>query len=245
LLTLPPPLILAAALFYSSKPQNQVEPRRDRTLAKTIGIIGGTGPEGKGLAARFAKAGLEVILGSRTAEKGIEAAKEVATASGGKVKGGPNADAAAAEIVILTIPYEGLRETLQPLEAQIGERVVISTIVPMRFKEGRPSMMATQTGSAAEDVQILLPQAQVVGAFQTSAARKLADLGIQLEGDVIVCSDHPSAAREVIELAELIGLRGVNAGPLSNSRYVEGITALLVSVNRIHRKETGIKVVGL
>jgi NADPH-dependent F420 reductase len=211
----------------------------------TIGIIGGTGPEGRGLATRFARAGLEVILGSRTVERGIEAGREVAAVTGGAVKGGRNLDAATAEIVILTIPYEGLRDTLQPLEAQIGERIVISTIVPMQFKEGRPSMTATQTGSAAEDVQILLPQAQVVGAFQTLAARKLADPGVQLEGDVIVCSDHPSAAREVMELAELIGLRGVNAGPLSNSHYVEGITALLVSVNRIHRKETGIKIVGI
>ena len=173
------------------------------------------------------------------------AAKEAAASSGGRVKGGTNANAAAAEVIVLTIPYEGLRDTLLHLEQQIGKRIVISTVVPLRFHEGRLSMMATQMGSAAEDIQLLLPQAQVVSAFQTLAARKLADLSQTPEGDVVVCSDHPAAAREVMELAETIGLRGVNAGPLFNSRYVEGITALLVSVNRIHRKETGIKIVGL
>lgn len=216
-------------------------------MAKSIGIIGGTGPEGKGLAARFAMAGFEVIIGSRSAERGAEAAKEVEAAGVKKVRGGANAEAAAkGDIVIITLPYEGIHETLQPLESAIGEKVVVSTVAPLAFSPGRVGLLPTQRGSAAEDIQLLLPLAQVVAAFQNLAARKLMDLAKPLEGDVIVCSDHPTGVREVIDLAAMIpDIRGVNGGALYNSHYVEGITALLVSVNRIHRVEAAIRVVGV
>jgi len=215
-------------------------------VAKSIGFIGGTGPEGKGLAARFAQAGLEVIIGSRSAERGEEAAKEVREKAGGNVRGAANADAAQADVVIVTLPYSGQAETLAALREQIGSRIVVSTVVPMQFAAGKVTMLDLEDGSAAQEAQRILPQARVVGAFQNLAARKLFDVDHALDGDVIVCSDDKEALREVILLAEQIpGLRGVNGGPLACSRYVEGITTLLVHVNRNYKTESHVKIVGV
>ena len=215
-------------------------------MAKSIGFIGGTGPEGRGLAARFAQAGLEVIIGSRSAERGEEAAKEVRERAGGNVRGATNADAAQADVVMVTLPYSGQAETLAALREQIGSRIVVSTVVPMQFAAGKVTMLDLEDGSAAQEAQRILPQARVVGAFQNLAARKLFDVDHALDGDVIVCSDDKEALREVILLAEQIpGLRGVNGGPLACSRYVEGITTLLVHVNRNYKTESHVKIVGV
>ena len=209
-------------------------------------MIGGTGPEGKGLAARFARAGMDVIIGSRSAERGEEAADEVRGRAGGSVRGAANADAALADIVVVTVPYTGQAETLAGLRDVIGNRIVVSTVVPMRFAAGKVTMLDLEDGSAAQETQRILPRARVVGAFQNLAARKLFDVDHELDGDVIVCSDDNEALREVIWLAEQIpGLRGVNGGPLACSRYVEGITTLLVHINRNDRTESHVKIVGV
>jgi NADPH-dependent F420 reductase len=209
-------------------------------------MIGGTGPEGKGLAARFARAGLEVVIGSRSAERGEAAAVEVRQQAGGSVRGADNAAAAQTEIVLVTLPYAGQAETLSSLRDAIGNRIVVSTVVPMQFAAGKVTMLDLPDGSAAEEAQRLLPEARVVGAFQNLAARKLFDVDRELDGDVVVCSDDKEALREVIWLAEQVpGLRGVNGGPLSCSRYVEGITALLVHINRNYKTESHVKIVGV
>jgi len=209
-------------------------------------MIGGTGPEGKGLAARFARAGLAVIVGSRSAERGAEAAEEVRNQAGGNVRGATNAEAAQADLVMVTLPYLGQAETLAGLRERIGNRIVVSTVVPMQFAAGKVTMLDLEDGSAAQEAQRILPEARVVGAFQNLAARKLFDVDHELDGDVIVCSDDKEALREVIWLAEQIpGLRGVNGGPLACSRYVEGITALLVHVNRNYKTESHVKIVGV
>ena len=216
-------------------------------MAKTIGIIGGTGPEGKGLAARFARAGMEVLIGSRSAERGEEAAKDIREHAGGNVRGAANADAArAAEIVVVTLPYSGQAETLVALQDVIGSRIVISTVVPMVFSPGKVEMLRLEDGSAAEEAQRLLPEASVVGAFQNLAARKLFDVEHPLEADVIVTSDNKEALREVIWLTEQMpNLRGINGGPLAASHYVEGITTLLVHINRNYKTESSVKIVGV
>lgn len=216
-------------------------------MAKTIGIIGGTGPEGKGLAARFARAGMEVLIGSRSAERGEEAAADVRERAGGNVRGATNADAAkAAEIVVVTLPYSGQADTLPALKDDIGSRIVVSTVVPMQFSPGKVEMLTLDDGSAAQEAQRLLPDARVVGAYQNLAARKLFDVEHELDGDVIVCSDDKEALREIIWLTEQIpGLRGVNGGPLAASHYVEGITTLLVHINRNYKTETSVRIVGV
>lgn len=215
-------------------------------MADDVGLIGGTGPEGKGLAARFARAGLSIVIGSRSAERGEEAATEVRDASGGSVRGAANAEAAAADLILVTLPYSGQADTLAALQSEIGSKVIVSTVVPMQFASGKVSMLQLEDGSAAEEMQRILPDARVVGAFQNLAARKLFDLSHELDGDVVVCSDDADARQQVMQLAERIpGLRGVNGGPLAASRYVEGITTLLVHINRNYKTESHVKIVGI
>ena len=216
-------------------------------MTNSIGVIGGTGPEGKGLAARFALAGLDVFIGSRSAERGAAAAQEVQAVARGRVKGGANADAAqAGEVVVIAVPYGGMSETLQALAADVREKVVISTVVPLQFSRARIAAFDVPDGSAAQEAQRLLAGARVTAAFHSLPAAHLLDVGHPIDGDVIVCADDPEALRETIGLAELIeGVRGVNGGPLANSRYVEELTALILNINRIYKAETHIKLVGL
>ncbi len=216
-------------------------------MAKTIGIIGGTGPEGKGLAARFAQAGMEVLIGSRSTERGEEAAQDVRERAGGNVRGATNADAVkAAEIVVVTLPYSGQADTLTALKDDIGNKIVVSTVVPMQFSPGKVEMLMVEDGSAAQEMQRLLPEARVVAAYQNLAARKLFDIEHALDADVIVSSDDKEALREIIWLTEQIpGLRGVNGGALATSHFVEGITTLLVHINRNYKTETSVRIVGI
>ena len=216
-------------------------------MPNSIGLIGGTGPEGKGLAARFAHAGLEVFIGSRSAERGAAAAQEMEAVASGRIRGGANADAAkAGEVVVIAVPYGGMAETLQVLASDVREKVVISAVVPLLFSRARVATLDVAAGSAAQEAQSLLPGARVTAAFQSLPAAHLLDVGHPIDGDVIVCADDPDALRETIVLAELIeGVRGVNGGPLANARYVEELTALILNINRIHKAETHIKLVGL
>jgi NADPH-dependent F420 reductase len=216
-------------------------------LAKSIGFIGGTGPEGKGLAARFALAGLDVIIGSRSAERGEEAAAEVRAIVSGNVRGATNGDAAReADLIVVTIPYSGLRETLEALRDEAGNKIVVSAVVPLQFSKGRVSMLDVADGSAAQEAQALLPDARVVGAFQNLSAGHLLDTSHEVDGDVVVTGDDAGAVQEVIELAALLaGVRGVKGGPLSASPFVEGVTAMIVGINRAYKTEAGIRITGV
>jgi NADPH-dependent F420 reductase len=216
-------------------------------VAQTIGFIGGTGPEGKGLAARFARAGMNVILGSRSTERGEEAAKDVLSTSGGNVRGATNeVTARESDIVVLTVPFSGLTDTLEALVEPIGSKVVVSAVVPLLFAKGRVTMLGIEEGSASELAQRILPDAKVVGAYHNLAAGHLIDVDHAMEGDVLVCGDDAEAVRQVIWLSEQIrDLRGVNCGPLSSSHYIEGVTALLININRNYKKESGVQIVGI
>ena len=216
-------------------------------MTGTIGLIGGTGPEGKGLASRFVAAGLEVVIGSRSAERGEEAAREIAAIAGRGLRGATNSDAAkAADVVVITLPYAGQAETLPALAGDIGSRIVVSTVVPLQFSRRRVSMLEIPAGSAAEEAQSLLPEARVASAFHNLAAAQLLDVNHEIEGDVIVCADDADALAAVMELAGAIkSVRGVNGGPLANSRYVEGMTALIVNINRIYKAEAHVRIVGI
>lgn len=213
-----------------------------------LGFVGGTGPEGKGLAYRLALAGHEVVVGSRSNERADEAAKEIAErVPDATVRGAENAEAAReAKMIIVTVPFSAYADTLPPLRAVLDGRTVVSTAVPFSFDGGKPSLVAVPEGSAAEQAQALLPGAKVVGAFQNLSASKLSAGDVALDQDVIVCGDDAEAKRHVMALAEQIrGIRGVDGGPLAASRYVEGITVLLIGVNRRHKATTGVRIVGL
>ncbi len=214
----------------------------------TIAFIGGTGPEGRGLAFRLALAGHSVIIGSRKRQRAEAAAAEIRErAPRAQVAAGLNADAVrGADMVFVTVPFEAQRDTLASLTHDIGERLVVSTTVPLVVEKGRAGIVPVPEGSAAEQAQALLPQAQVVAAFHNLSANKLLEGDAPLEMDVVVCADDKEAKRTVMALAEEVrGLRAVDGGPLANSRYVEDVTALLLNINRRYKAHAGIRIVGI
>ena len=203
-----------------------------------IGFIGGTGEEGMGLAYRFAKAGHDCIIGSRAIEKAQTASLPLSAAT--------NEDAgASADIVIVTTPYTAQSATLPPLAGALAGKIVVSTVVPMSFEGGKAALMSVPEGSAAQQEQLLLPGAKVVAAFQNLSAKKLLKGGL-LEADVVVCADDGDAKKQIMELAAAIeGVRGVDGGALANAQLVEGITVLLVSINRNYKTQAGIRIAGI
>ena len=214
-----------------------------------LAFLGGTGPEGKGLALRLAMAGEAVIIGSRDATRAATAAEELALlATGARIDGASNADAAqAADVVFLTFPYEGQRPTLEQLQEPLKGKVVVDVIAPMQFQRGRgASAVEVAAGSAAQEAQELLPDSLVVAAFQNASAEELQQPDTVMDGDVVVCSDHQEPKALVMELVRKIPqLRPVDGGSLANAKYVEQITPLLVNINRIYKIHAGIKIVGI
>ena len=237
-----------------------------------IAIVGGTGPEGRGLALRLAMAGHEVVIGSRDAGRAAEAAsgllegnphprigdahplpegegRERAQSDEGAlaISGAANADAVSgADAVLLAVPFEGLRPTAEALRDALAGRLVVSIVAPVEFVDGQMRAVSVPEGSAGELTRDLLPESRVAAAFQNMSARDLLRADHALEGDVAVTADDKSARRETMALAEAMpSLRAVDAGPLSNSRYVEELTALLVNLNRIHKAHSTIRFLGL
>jgi NADPH-dependent F420 reductase len=214
-----------------------------------LAFLGGTGPEGKGLALRLALAGEEVLIGSRDAQRARGAAEELAQlAPQALIEGADNAEAAArSDVVFLTVPYEAQRPLLEQLQGALRGKVVVDVIAPMQFQRSRgASAVAVAAGSAAQEAQQLLPESMVVGAFQNVSAVDLQQPEVVMAGDVVVCSDHQEAKDLVMGLARKIpNLRPVDGGGLANSKYVEQITPLLVNINRIYQIHAGIQIVGL
>lgn len=216
----------------------------------TIAIIGGTGPQGKGLGYRFARGGHDVILGSRSEERALEAAAQLdeRLAGSGSVRGGDNGKAAeAAEIVLLAVPYEGHDALVADLASQLAGKVVISCVNPLGFDKRGPYGLDLGSTSAAETAQALLPESQVVGAFHhLSAVTLIGDGEVLDHEDVLVCGDNPDAKNKVIELAATItGKPGIDAGALRLARQLEPLTAVLISINKKYKVRSGIAVVGL
>ncbi len=213
-----------------------------------IGIVGGTGKEGAGLGARWAQAGHEIVIGSRDAARAQAKAAELAAAvPGAKITGAGNRDAAAAaDIVVLAVPAVGFAATLPDVKDACRGKVVISTVVPLTF--GGPRLFTPPSpGSAAEVVQDLLgPEARVVAAFHHIAAHELAATGHAIECDLLLCGADAEAKKRVAELGASMGLRAIDVGALTNAGPLEGITAVLATVNRRYKlKNSGIKITGL
>jgi NADPH-dependent F420 reductase len=214
-----------------------------------VAIVGGTGPQGRGLAERLAMAGYAVVVGSRDPVRAEAVAAAVRTTrADAQVTGAMNVDAVAeADATILAIPAAGLEATLATLKTGLAGRLVIDMVVPLAIRDGVVEHAPPPgAASAGELVQRLLPQSRVVSAFKTIPAAHLARTEQPLTGDVLVCGDDPTARTAVATLVERIAsLRAIDAGALGNVRYVEGITALLVSLNRQHHAHTSIRVLGL
>ncbi len=213
-----------------------------------LAFLGGTGPEGRGLALRLALAGEEVVLGSRDVAKAQEAAAKVrALAPSARVRGADNATAAReGDVVFLTVPYTAQASLLGEVGAQLRGKVVVDTVVPLEFVGGRPRALSVPEGSAAQQAQALLPGAKVVAAFHNVSAQDLLVPDKAIEGDVLVCADDAEAKTQVRALAGRIQrIRGVDGGGLENARYVEELTVLLLSLNRIHKARTMVRIHGI
>jgi 8-hydroxy-5-deazaflavin:NADPH oxidoreductase len=220
-------------------------------LEKThrIAVIGGTGPQGKGLGYRFAKHGHTVALGSRAAEKAHAAADEVnARLDGGGVSGAANADACAeADVVLLAVPYDGHDELVASLP--LAGRTVISCVNPLAFDKQGPHgrVIDGGEGSAAESAQRIAPEATVVGAFHHVSAKNLwSDEEYLDHEDVLVCGDSAEGKAVAMSLARCVtGRDGVDAGKLRLARQLEPLTAVLISINKAYKTQSGIRISGV
>jgi hypothetical protein len=211
-----------------------------------IGIVGGTGKEGSGLGVRWAAAGHEVVIGSRDPERARGKAAELA-ARAPRVSGMSNVDAVrVADVVVLAVPASGLRTTLPDVKDACRGKVVISAVVPLTFGGGRLFTPPPQGSSAEEAQEILGPEARVVAAFHHIAAHELEDGDHPIECDLLLCGGDAAAKKVVTELGASLGLRALDAGPLTNAGPLEGITAVLATINRRYKlKNSGIKITGL
>ena len=217
-------------------------------MAPTIAIIGGSGPEGRGLALRFAIAGYPIIIGSRDAGRASEAAQGLLEIRAGlPITGAANEDAASqADWTLLSVPYDGLEATTPALAPVLAGKIVTSVVAPLAFEAGTAHGVVVPQGSAAELVAGLLPDSKISSAFHNLSARDLLKPDMELEGDVIVCGNDDVARGQTVELANsLKNLRGVDVGDLANSRYIEDLTALLLNVNKRYKAHSTIKLVGL
>jgi hypothetical protein len=213
-----------------------------------IGFVGGTGPEGRGLALRFALAGEQVMIGSRDLGRAEEAAQSVAEfAPPGSIQGHLNdRTAAESDIVFIAVPFGGHQATLESLRDELDGKIVVDVVAPLAFSRGQVSAILVDEGSAAQQALAILPDSRVVAAFQNISAEDLLIPDRAIESDVIVCSDDDEAKTQVIALADTIkGARGVDGGKLENARYVEDFTALLLNINRIYKAHSTIKIVGI
>ncbi len=206
-----------------------------------IGILGGTGDQGRGLALRLAMSGLSVTVGSRAAERAQSAADEL----GHGVTGLGNAEcAAASDIVIAAIPWDGHRELLESLRAELVGKIVIDCVNPLGFDKQGAFALRVEEGSAAEQAAQVLPESTVVGAFHNVSAQLLLDTGLaSVDTDVLVLGDDRAATDAVQALVDRIpGMRGIYGGRLRNCAQVEALTANLISINRRYKGHAGIRV---
>ena len=214
-----------------------------------IAVIGGTGPQGKGLAYRWARHGHRLVLGSRVAERATQAAAEITSrVPFAHVSGAANADAAAgADVVVLAVPYDGHDELVTSLGDQLTGKVVISCVNPLGFDKQGPYGLDVSGGSAAETAAALVPTARVVGAFHHVSAPALWGEAEYLDHeDVLVCGDDEDAKAVAIDLARAVTSRaGVDAGRLRIARQLEPWTAVLISINKRYKTRSGTKITGL
>ena len=213
----------------------------------TVAVLGGTGPQGRGLARRWAAAGISVVIGSRDAGRAAEAAAELAEATGGDVRGLDNADAAAAgDVAVVAVPYDGHADLLRPLAGLLEGKVVVDCVNPLGFDKQGAFALDVSDGSAAQEAAALLPGSVVVAAFHHVSAALLDDPEVSsIDTDVLVLGEgeQRDATDLVQALADAIpGMRGVYGGRLRNARQVEALTANLIAVNRRYKAHAGLRV---
>jgi NADPH-dependent F420 reductase len=214
-----------------------------------VGILGGTGPAGRGVAVRLAQAGIEVTLGSRESERAVEVAAGVVDKWSSltlPIKGADNEGAAAADIVVLATPWDSAIATVRALREPLAGKVVISMANAL-VKEGREMLaLIPPRGSVAAAVQAALPKSLVAAAFHHLPASEMENLQSGLEADVLVCSDHPDATATTLSLIEqMSGLRPLDAGSLSQAAAIEAFTAVCITLNIRHKAHSTLRMAGI
>jgi NADPH-dependent F420 reductase len=216
------------------------------TVDQTVGVLGGTGPQGKGLALRWAKAGIPVVIGSRKTERAEATAAELRELAGVEhITGKDNAGCAAeAGVVLVAVPWEGHGELLESLRAELAGKIVIDCVNPLGFDKQGPYALPVAEGSAAQQAEVLLPDSRVTAAFHHVSAVHLVDLSMsEVDTDVLVLGDDREATDLVRELADAIpGMRGVYGGRLRNAHQVEALTANLIAINRRYKAHAGLRI---
>ncbi|NEA23679.1 NADPH-dependent F420 reductase [Actinomadura bangladeshensis] len=213
----------------------------------SIGILGGTGDQGKGLARRFALAGHAVTIGSRKAERAQAAADELAAERDGlRISGAENPVAAGrSDVVVVAVPWDGHKATLESLRAELAGKIVVDCVNPLGFEKGKGAFaLPVEEGSAAEQAAAVLADSRVVAAFHHVSAKLLLDPGVdEMELDVLVLGNDREATDLVQALAGRIpGMRGVYGGRLHNAHQVEAFTANLISMNRRYKAHAGLRI---
>jgi 8-hydroxy-5-deazaflavin:NADPH oxidoreductase len=215
-----------------------------------IAILGGTGPEGQGLGIRWAAAGHEVLIGSRDAGRGADAAQEMNAllpADGATVRGGGNLEMAEeAEVVVLSVPYQAQEPTLAAVAPALAGKTLITVVAPLQPPKVS-HVWLPPAGSAAQEAQQQLGDGvRVVAAFQNVSAVLLKQLDHKMDTDVLICGNDKAAKELARTLARDAGMRGIDAGPLQNAAVAEGLTAVLIGINiRSKIKHSGIRITGL
>ena len=215
-----------------------------------IGVLGGTGPQGKGLGLRFAIAGHSVLLGSRDRSRAESAASETREQRPDEsleVRGGTNEEAASfGSIVVLAVPYEGHSATVSSLAPLLEGKIVVDCVNPMAFDKAGAVPVEVREGSAAEQTAVLAPGARVVSAFHDVSARRLFGTNSSVNTDILVCGDDVEAKTLVVGLATQVpGMRGIDAGPLRLSRELEALTTVLLAINKRYKTHAGVRITGV
>ena len=216
-------------------------------LLLSIAVLGGTGKEGKGLAYRWARAGYRVFIGSRTADKAVTAAREITEMIKDEifVEGMTNLEAAReADIVVITVPYAAHRDTLESVKDELKGKILVDVTVPLVPPKVATVQMPAAGSAAQEAKQIVGDDVQVCAAFQNIGYDHLLD-DSEVECDVLVTGTGKEARAETIKLVEAAGLRGWDAGPIENSVVLEGLTSVLIGINKKYGStHAGIKITG-
>lgn len=210
-------------------------------MSSKIAIIGGTGNLGSAMAWRLARAGRDVVIGSRTAESAMSKAEEL----GYGLTGMANADAAAvADLVIVTVPFAAQTATLEGIKPHVAGKIVVDTTVPLVPPKVMRVQLPPEGSAAAKAAAILGGEVRVVSGFHNVAAHKLAQ-DVDVACDILVFGDEKAARAEVVALADVIGLRGIHAGALVNAAAAEALTSLLIFINKNYQVDgAGIRITG-
>jgi len=213
-----------------------------------VAILGGTGKEGTGLALRWARAGHEILIGSRSAERAFERARELARlVPGGLFDGRSNERASReGELIVVAVPHGGHRALLTELTPALAGKIVLETVVPLDFAGPRLYAPPLEGSSAEEARAVLGPEARVVAGLHALAAHELASLDHALDADVLVCGDDAEAKATAMRLIEDLRVRALDAGPLTMAPILEGLTAVMVQLNRRYKsRAAALRITGI